>query len=870
MIKKIAITGLSGLIFLLISLELIFAPNEFEHPAADQIFLEWRLDGNNHLGHNIYKSALILKNQSNKKLNRNWQLFFNNSICRKIITDSLPEGIEITRINGDFYKISPTSKFPTLKPGESYSIPLFGSDHVIKYSDAPSGFYFVFFNKEGIAAKPEAVRNYAITPFEKKEQITRGPEDKYAFPDALSRYKSNESLIKLGKSQLLPIIPTPLNFQYTNGDALILTETFQIRHDKEFHQEAQLLKEYLITHFNLSLPCIEGPSDSKQQISLEKGNINFSKSDEAYTLLINTNGVKITGNTAHGIFNGIQSFKSLIPADYYIQKLKLLSLPAISIEDAPSFEYRGLLIDVARHFQSKKSILKSIDLISLYKINKLHLHLTDDEGWRIEINDLPELTDIASKRGHSKDESQHLIPAYGSGPYGELSPSNGYYSKEDFIEILKYAKSRHIEIIPEIDLPGHARAAIVAMKARSKKFTEKGDNTNALKYLLHDPEDKSEYLSVQQYNDNVICPCNEGIYNFINKVVFEIKVLYNEAGVTFTTIHIGGDEVPHGAWEKSPSCLSLKKENRQIKNADDIRNNFLKRTTAILQQHDLTVSVYEDALLYNAGGKLEIREEYLKKKYQAYAWNNVWGWGTEDIAYRLANKGYPVVLTHVTNLYFDHAYSNDPADAGLYWGGFNDTRKAYEYIPFHLYKSAYKDRMGNKISESIFSGKEKLNTEARKNIKGMMGMLFSETIKSEQMLEEYIFPKIIGLAERAWAKEPDWAYINNSEERTKILNAQWNVFANTIGQKELPKLDYISGGSHYHLPAPGLIMEDGQIKANSPFPGLAIRYTTDGKEPNQTSKLYYGPFKASGMLKFALVTNTGRTGRVSVINTEVP
>ena len=139
------------------------------------------------------------------------------------------------------------------------------------------------------------------------------------------------------------------------------------------------------------------------------------------------------------------------------------------------FRYRGVHLDVARNFQSKATVKKLLDLMAFYKLNRLHWHLTDDEGWRIEIRALPELTDVGARRGHTLDEANHLVPSHGSGPFADdaTSPGNGFYSQDDFVEILQYAHARHITVIPELDFPGHARAAIKAMEARHRRLMER-------------------------------------------------------------------------------------------------------------------------------------------------------------------------------------------------------------------------------------------------------------------------------------------------------------------------------------------------------------------------------------------------------------
>lgn len=205
--------------------------------------------------------------------------------------------------------------------------------------------------------------------------------------------------------------------------------------------------------------------------------------------------------------------------------------------------------------------MKLIDYLASYKISVLHLHLTDDEAWRIEIPGLEELTEVASRRGHTTDESECLFPAYawGCDATDTTSLANGYYTRNDFIDILQYAQKRHIKIIPEVDIPGHSRAAIKAMNARYKKYIDI-DKTKAEEFLLTDFSDTSRYISAQHYTDNVVNVAMPSTYRFVEKVIDEFDKIYQDAGLKLTVLHIGGDEVARGAWTGSTICHDLMQE----------------------------------------------------------------------------------------------------------------------------------------------------------------------------------------------------------------------------------------------------------------------------------------------------------------------
>ena len=200
--------------------------------------------------------------------------------------------------------------------------------------------------------------------------------------------------------------------------------------------------------------------------------------------MVDPQGVRIVGASPAGVFYGLQSLRSLLPAP---TPAKGLVLPALAVVDAPRFGYRGFMLDVARNFQPKPLVLRTLDLLARYKINVFHFHLTEDEGWRLEIPSLPELTAVGARRGHTLDSSRFLPPAWGSGPDVDRPWGSGFYTRADYIEILRYAAARHIEVIPELEMPGHARAAVKAMEARFRERSAAGDAEGARRYLLERP-----------------------------------------------------------------------------------------------------------------------------------------------------------------------------------------------------------------------------------------------------------------------------------------------------------------------------------------------------------------------------------------------
>jgi hexosaminidase len=439
---------------------------------------------------------------------------------------------------------------------------------------------------------------------------------------------------------------------------------------------------------------------------------------------------------------------------------------------------------------------------------------------------------------------------------------SGYYTRDDFKEILRYANQRHIEVVPEICFPSHARAALKSMEARYQTFMQQGDEKSANEFRLVDPNDRSVYASAQLYHDNIVCVALESTYHFYETVVKDIIAMYQESGMKLTRFHTGGDEVPQGAWAKSPLCLKLLEEHPEIKGPRNLQAYFFSRILEMLTRYNLLVGGWEEiALNKDDAGNITVNPAFAGKNVIPYVWDNTGD--NLDLGYRLANAGYPVVLCNVTNLYFDLSYNTDPAEPGLYWGGFQDAKDPFVLIPYDVFKSAVYENFGQMAEkERDYGSMERLKPENRKNILGLQAQLWSETLKRPDMLEYYVLPKLFAFAEKAWAAAPKWESDPDLKSRTRKIIADWNEFANRIGQRELPRLDYLFGGFNYRISPPGAIIADGVLKANIAYPGMTIRYTTDGSEPTSNSPQYTEPVEVNGAVKLRAFSTTGRSGRV--------
>ena len=467
------------------------------------------------------------------------------------------------------------------------------------------------------------------------------------------------------------------------------------------------------------------------------------------------------------------------------------TVPSAVIEDWPDLPYRGIMLDVSRNFTKKEDVLKLIDLLAHYKVNRLHLHFGDDEGWRVEMDGLPELTTYGAYRGiptlnedGTISEPDALMYTYCVTPdrNDTKTTGNGYYSQADYIEILKYAKARHMLVIPEFDIPGHSRAAVKSMEYR---FRKTGDQT----YRLWDPNDTSKYNSAQDYNDNVIDVSLPSTYAFIAKVFDNLIALHAQAGVPLEAIHIGGDEVPDGSWEGSPSCQALLAANGQTDVAW-LKDYFTNRVLDIAEARGVKIAGWQEVAQNLAPATYERIKRTL-------GFTNFWAVsrGREKIGYTFANDGVPVVLSNSSNAYFDLAYNWSKTERGHSWAGFIDERRSFSFLPYDLYKSVRWDDQGRPTDlASASEGKPALTPEGKPYILGVQGQLWSETLRNFDHVTYYLFPKAVGLFERGWNAKPAWAETTQPDSPTFVTD--FDRFFTTIVEREYPY--YESQGISWH------------------------------------------------------------------------
>lgn len=741
-----------------------------------------------------------------------WSIYFNCIECA--VAGPLPGHLVIDELGGTLYRLRPEPGFAGIAPGQALTAAYRAGSADAKMYRAPAGLYLVY---EAAPDKAQAITDYRLHPLPRPDQLEIGQA-----VSAQELYRRNAKTAVLPADALPPILPTPLQVQKGTG-LLHLASAPVVVAGKGLETEAGFAASLLKQYWPASAPQ---PSSTKLRLAV--GTVAGQASPEAYTLLVDGEGIAITGNSAAGVAHGLQSLRELLPLPAPGNS-KAVELPMLSVTDAPRFAYRGLMLDVSRNFQPKQTVFRLLDLMARLKLNTLHFHLTDDEGWRLEIPGLPELTSIGAVRGHSAKPGLRLQPEYGSGPSPADPHGSGYYSRADYLDILRYAAARHIDVIPEIEMPGHARAAVKSMEARYLRMKAAGQG-GADAYLLNDLEDRSQYKSAQNYNDNLMNPGLESTFTFIEHVVKQVAELHREAGAPLRTLHVGGDEVPAGAWEKSPVSRKLM-ASRNLQSTAELWDYFYDRVDAILRRNGLATSGWEELGMH----KHKPNPRFAQRGFTLHMWNNVGD--AADLGYRLANAGYDVVLSPATRLYLDMSHNRNPDEPGVNWAATIELDDVYNFIP-----------LGQTLTDA-----------GKRHVRGLEAALWTETIRDPALADYLLMPRLLAMAERAWAAEPP----QGSE------TAAWTGFVNALGQRVLPRLDLEQaplGPVNYRIAPPGLAIEGDKVYVNHALPGFTLRFTSDGSEPTAASPLVQGPIAERGLIQAAAFDRNGRRGGISRVD----
>ena len=533
-----------------------------------------------------------------------------------------------------------------------------------------------------------------------------------------------------------------------------------------------------------------------------------SKKAEGYILDVKASGIAIAAHDAAGASHALRS----LAQQAAFEKGKLA---ALHVEDAPEYGYRGFHIDLGRNFHGHDQILKLVEAMAAYKLNKLHLHLADDEGWRIEIPALPELATVGSKRCHDPAEQTCLLPQLGAGPDG-TSGVNGYLTTADYVAIVKAATARQIEVIPSIDMPGHSRAAIKAMEARHARLTAAGKKAEAETYRLIDPADTTEYRSIQHYSDNTLNVCLPATYRFVDTVADALADMHRQAGAPLKTFHLGADETA-GAWVKSPACKAMIAENGG--DAGKLTPRFIERVSKSLAAKGLRAGGWSDGMGHTEAAAMP-------KKVQTNIWAVLHAGGVRE-AHDQMNRGWDAVLSIPDLGYFDMPYAPHPDEGGYNWASRGvDPYQVFGFMPGNLPANAATIRNIQAEGKAI---EDKPVLRPGHRAAGLQAQLWSETTRTDAQVDYMLFPRLLALAERAWSPAP-WtpayqagASYEWGDKRVDAakLKAGWQDFAGRVAA-QFPMLERM--GVAYRVAPPGARIVDGKLEANSMFPGTTTEY----------------------------------------------
>ncbi len=472
------------------------------------------------------------------------------------------------------------------------------------------------------------------------------------------------------------VVPLPNRIVLKNGESFTADASTRVGYpagNVEMKRNAEFLRDYLRDAVGISFILDSKAKNGAIRLVLDK-KIN---GDEAYTLTVNKKGIVVAGRTPRGVFYGIQTLRKSVS----VGKTTQLTFPAVEIADAPRFCYRGMMLDCSRHFFPISFVKKYIDIIAMHNMNTFHWHLSDDQGWRIEIKKYPKLTEIGSKRTGTVLGFNSM--ADDSTEYG------GFYTQEEAREIVRYAAERFITVIPEIDMPGHMKAALTA-------YPELG--------CTGGPYEVGHKWGV--YLD-VLCLGNDKVYKFCEDVLDEIMQIFPAK-----YIHIGGDETPTVRWEKCPKCQRvMKQHNLKPKTAQGYFTNRIEKYV-LSKGHSII-------------GWDEILDGDIDKSATIMSWR-----GTGDAGLKATENGHDIIMSPTSCCYFNFCQSkNGPMHEPTWCDGFIDTEKVYNFEPCP----------------------DSLSARAKSRILGVQANLWTEYITCPEVVEYMLLPRMAALADVQWS-----------------------------------------------------------------------------------------------------------------------
>ncbi|HKG07450.1 MAG TPA: family 20 glycosylhydrolase [Pedobacter sp.] len=603
------------------------------------------------------------------------------------------------------------------------------------------------------------------------------------------------------------IIPAPVSVTKKTGSFKLDKTVVLVSADAKNAKTADLLNAFIVTKGGFALRELKAAGTADKAIVITSEGADQLPA-EGYRISITEKKMTITGKEA-GLFYAVQSVMQLLPEKQNGQIL----VNAAEISDYPRFKYRGLHLDVGRHMFPVAFIKKYIDMMSQYKLNNFHWHLTEDQGWRIEIKKYPKLTEVGGSR-NGTIIGRH--PGVGT----DNTVYKGFYTQNEVKDIVAYATARYINVIPEIEMPGHASAAIAAYPELSC-FPDKDTFVDAKTPWSGSRKGKQVQQQWGVFED-VFVP-NDATFKFLEDVLDEVIALFPSK-----YIHIGGDESPKEYWKQSEFCQKLIKQ-LGLKDEHELQSYFIQRVEKYINGKGRSIIGWD-----------EILEGGLAPNATVMSWR-----GTEG-GIAAAKQDHDVIMTPggPIGMYFDHKQSNS-VDEPTNIGGLAPYSVAYAYDPMP----------------------KELTADQQKHVVGVQANLWTEYIQTPAKVEYNVLPRMFSLAEIAWSQTDRKDLKNFSEERLPL---------------HLARLD--KSGSNYWVPTPlgqtDKVMkgENFNIELKVPLPGAKIYYTLDLTRPSENGTLYTNPIKVNvpegqkRVLKTIVIAPSGKRSVVTetVLNNGAP
>jgi hexosaminidase len=594
------------------------------------------------------------------------------------------------------------------------------------------------------------------------------------------------------------IIPVPAEVVMgPASDSFVLTaQTRLVVQDKSLQPSADFLNEYLQQVYGFRLKT--GKKASAQNaivLTLEKG---VQDSSGAYQLEVGQNNMAIRAKEQRGVFYGMQSLLQLLP----VGKTAALKVPSVKIKDAPQLQYRGIMLDVSRHFFPVSFVKKYIDYAAFHKLNYFHWHLTEDQGWRIEIKRYPKLTSIGAYRNGT------IIDHY-PGTGNDNQRYGGFYTQEEIKDIVRYAARRYVTVVPEIEMPGHSSAAIAAYPSLSCFPTEPTQIPKTTPATGGYQGIKKVQETWGVFND-VYCAGNDSTFVFLQNVLDEVLALFPSR-----YIHIGGDECPKANWKRCPKCQKRISE-LGLKDEHELQSFFVQRMEKYLNSKGRTIIGWD-----------EILEGGLAPNAVVMSWRGEKG-GIEA-----AKLKHDVIMTPNGYLYFDH-YQGKPSEEPLAIGGYTPLSKVYAYHPIP----------------------KELTAEEAKYIKGIQANLWTEYVPTTSQAEYMIMPRMAALSEVAWSAPSR----RNWEDFSRRMKKQYLRY-DAMQINYAKSADYVRQTALIEA-----VESKATITFAIDSYAPQIYYTLDGSEPSVNATLYTKPIviRKSAVVKAASFKEGKQVGKTSV------